>query len=429
MTVEPEVGLTTDRSLPGVTSVDPASLRPRSRIIGLDGLRGIACIGVLVLHVSSHYSPTVTQTFKIGIGGQGLIVFFALSGFLLYLPYVNAITRDRAAIKLPDTRTFALHRFLRVFPGYVVVFLLCSFLLRAVYLENAAIQAPGTDNGTGMMTDPVELVANLTLVQTYFPQYFQTGLNPSWSLTLELVFYLTLPLFGLLMLGLRRRTKLSPLLVASIAPTVLLVIGLVGQTLAFRLQRHFNVYDPLLMEWGPNWVAVWNRSFLSLASTFTFGMLAAVIFVAIRSGALTGHFAKRIRWYCAAAIVPATLAGILLIMLLSHYFFTVVALVAGLMVLFIVAPIARGEDSTFARLVDWRPFKYVGEVSLSAYLWHFPVLIVLGRLGWMAGDTVGGMLRNVALVLVVTLVLASVTYRYIEKPSLALAKRYKPRPA
>jgi peptidoglycan/LPS O-acetylase OafA/YrhL len=68
-------------------------------------------------------------------------------------------------------------------------------------------------------------------------------------------------------------------------------------------------------------------------------------------------------------------------------------------------------------------------VSLSAYLWHFPVLIVLGRLGWMAGDTVGGMLRNVALVVVVTLVLASVTYRYIERPSLALAKRYKPRAA
>lgn len=426
MTAESEVKPPGDGSAPAVAGVESSSLRPRSRIIGLDGLRGIACIGVLVLHVSSHYSPTVTQTFKIGIGGQGLIVFFALSGFLLYLPYVNAIAKDRDALKLPDTKTFALHRFLRVFPGYLAIFLICSFLLRAVYLENAAIQAPGTDNGTGMMTDPVELLANLTLMQTYFPQYFQTGLNPSWSLTLELVFYVTLPLFGLLMLALRRRTSLSPLLVASIAPTVLLVIGLAGQTLAFRLQRQFDVYDPLLMEWGPNWVAVWNRSFLSLASTFTFGMFAAVIFVAMRSGALTGHFARRMRWYCAAAIVPATLAGVLLIMLLSHYFFTVVALVAGLMVMFIIAPMARGEDSTFARLVDWRPFKYIGEVSLSAYLWHFPVLIMLGRLGWMAGDSVGGMLRNVLLVLTVTLLAASVSYRYIEKPALALAKRYKP---
>lgn len=426
MTAESEVKPPGDGSAPAVAGVESSSLRPRSRIIGLDGLRGIACIGVLVLHVSSHYSPTVTQTFKIGIGGQGLIVFFALSGFLLYLPYVNAIAKDRDALKLPDTKTFALHRFLRVFPGYLAIFLICSFLLRAVYLENAAIQAPGTDNGTGMMTDPVELLANLTLMQTYFPQYFQTGLNPSWSLTLELVFYVTLPLFGLLMLALRRRTSLSPLLVASIAPTVLLVIGLAGQTLAFRLQRQFDVYDPLLMEWGPNWVAVWNRSFLSLASTFTFGMFAAVIFVAMRSGALTGHFARRMRWYCAAAIVPATLAGVLLIMLLSHYFFTVVALVAGLMVMFIIAPMARGEDSTFASLVDWRPFKYIGEVSLSAYLWHFPVLIMLGRLGWMAGDSVGGMLRNVLLVLTVTLLAASVSYRYIEKPALALAKRYKP---
>jgi peptidoglycan/LPS O-acetylase OafA/YrhL len=291
------------------------------------------------------------------------------------------------------------------------------------------IQPAGTENGTGMITNPMQLLANLTLLQTYTPRYFQTGINPSWSLTLEVAFYLTLPLFGLLMIRLRHRTFLSPMLLAAIAPTALLTIGLAGQAISPLLQRHFGVYDPLQMEWGPNWVAVYNHSFVSLASTFTFGMFAAVVFVAIRSGRLRGHLARRMRWYCAAALVPASMASLVLILLLNDFFFTAVSMVAGLMVLFIVAPMARGEDSMFANLLDWMPFKYVGEVSLSLYLWHYPVLVVLGRMGLMAGDTVAGMLRNVALVLAVAVLLATVTYRLVEKPALNLAKRYKARSA
>ncbi|WP_167103681.1 acyltransferase [Mycobacterium sp. DL592] len=403
----------------------PVAKPAARRIVGLDGPRGLACAAVLVLHVNAHYSPKVMDAFKLQLLGQALVFFFALSGFLLYLPFVRAILAEPAAAKWPDTRVFGVHRLLRVFPAYLTIFLISSLVFGAVYLENVAIQPPGTDAGTGRMTDPGALVANLTLLQSYLPQYFQTGLNPSWSLSLELVFYLSLPVFGAMALALRRRTALAPIPVALLAPLILIMLGALGKALAPVVQQWVGVNDPNLAEWGPNWLAVYNRSFVSLADNFAFGMIAAVLFAAIGTGLLTGHVVRRLRWYCVPLLLAAAAASLVLIALHSHVSSTAVALLSALLILFIVAPLARGEHSRFAAALDWAPLRYVGEISLSVYLWHFPVLLVLGRHGLMAGDTVAGMLRNVALVLAVSLVLASLTHRFVEKPAMAVAKRYR----
>jgi peptidoglycan/LPS O-acetylase OafA/YrhL len=73
--------------------------------------------------------------------------------------------------------------------------------------------------------------------------------------------------------------------------------------------------------------------------------------------------------------------------------------------------------------LDFKPIRYVGEISLSAYLWHFPMILVLGRLGWMAGDTGLGMARNIVVLLAVTVAVASLTYYGVEKPAMNYAKR------
>jgi peptidoglycan/LPS O-acetylase OafA/YrhL len=78
-----------------------------------------------------------------------------------------------------------------------------------------------------------------------------------------------------------------------------------------------------------------------------------------------------------------------------------------------------------ATFLDVRPIRYVGEISLSAYLWHFPMLLLLGRLGWMAGDTLPGMLQNIVILLAATILAASVTYYLIEKPAMNYAKRIR----
>jgi peptidoglycan/LPS O-acetylase OafA/YrhL len=417
MTAETEADAT------GAPAQAVAPPRARARIIGLDGARGIACVAVLILHVGGHYSPLTLAGGKLQLLGHALVFFFALSGFLLYLPIVRGIAREREKATVQNVGEFTLHRVLRVFPGYIVIFLVCSFVLRAVYLQNPAVQPPGTDRGTGMMTNPLQLLANLTLVQTYLPSYFQTGLNPSWSLTLELVFYATLVVFGMMMLALRKGTAIHPLVIGLIAPAVLIVVGTVGKSFIPPLIEHYHLTNPLLIDWGPNLVAVYSRSFLPLADNFAYGMLAAIVVVAIEQDRLGKHLTRRIRWYCALAILPVVALALVLTALHTPFQTTAVALASGLVILFIVAPLARGEDSAFARYLDAKPLSYAGMISLSIYLWHFPILLVLGRFGWMAGDTVAGMLRNVVLVLALAMLAASVSYRYVERPAMSLVKR------
>ena len=253
----------------------------RGRIIGLDGARGLSCLGVAVMHVTAHYSPHTSALYKTNILGMSLIFFYVLSGFLLFLPYVRNLTAERADAMLPSTRNFAVHRIARILPGYVVIFLLVNFVLQAAFIESPVLQRAGIDNGVGMITDPGQLLANLTLLQSYFPAYFQTGINTSWSLTLEYAFYAVLPLLGVLLFMMRKRTGLRPLTIALIGSMSLVALGFIGRLFIPIVNAKTGITDPTLLDWGPNWGAVYSRTLLTNADNFAVGMLGAVAIVAM----------------------------------------------------------------------------------------------------------------------------------------------------
>jgi peptidoglycan/LPS O-acetylase OafA/YrhL len=396
----------------------------RARIIGLDGARGLSCLCVAIMHVAVHYSPHTAAAWYVNLLGLALIFFYALSGFLLFLPYVRNLT---TAATLPSTKNFALHRVARILPGYLVIFLLVNYVLQTAYIENASMQAPGTVDGAGMITDPWQLIANLTLMQSYIPQYFQTGLNPSWSLTLEYAFYISVPILGALIFALRKRTSVRPFALALTAPLILIVIGFIGRALIPLAISAAGLTDFNAIQWGDNWVAVYTKSFLTNADTFAFGMLAAVVVVAMERKSLRDKLSRRIRLYSVLALVPALMVALVLTALLNPYATSAIALACGLVILVIVAPLARGETSLIARILDTAPLRFVGKVSLSLYLWHFPILLLLGRWGLMAGDTVPAMLRNIALVLLIALIVSALTYYAVEEPTMNWAKRYRAR--
>ncbi|KZF09508.1 MAG: acyltransferase [Rhodococcus sp. (in: high G+C Gram-positive bacteria)] len=421
MTATPD---STAAAHPNTTAAaEPQPARRPARILGLDGPRGVACLCVLAVHVGGHNSPATVSTYKLGLLGQGLIFFFALSGFLIFLPMVRRLFAGKP---MPDNRSYAVHRILRVFPAYIVIFLFANFVMRAVFLENAAASEEHfTDAGLGMITDPVTLLGNLTLVHSYIPSMLQTGINPSWSLTLELMFYIALPLFASIAFALQRRTNLSAPVLALIPVVALFAIGVVGKLYTASRVGPSGVTDPMLLDWGPNEVAVLSRSFFSLADNFTFGMLAAVIFVAVDSGLLKGWVSTRMRWWTGLAMLPVAAVSLKLIDDNSRWQSTFVSLGSALLILFIIAPLARGQNSKVAQWADWAPLAYVGTISLSVYLWHFPVLIMVGRFGWMQGDSPVGMLCNFLVVGAVSVVFGTVTYRLVEKPALMVARKYK----
>jgi peptidoglycan/LPS O-acetylase OafA/YrhL len=400
-------------------------IRRRARIVGLDGVRGLLCLSIAITHVTGYYSKNTADTWKTNIFGFSLVYFFVLSGFLLFLPHVRNVVAERASAHMPNVRDYAVHRFARIMPVYLAIFLIVNFVLQLSYVQNAAVMPDDAKTGIGVITAPGELLANLTLLQTYFPAYIQTGIGPSWSLTLEYAFYLALPLLGVALFALRKRSTRNPFVLAMLAPGILLIVGLVGRALIPVVNHFAGTTDFILLNWGPNLAAVFTKSIFTNADNFAMGMFAAIVFVAIEHGALPERVSRRVRMVSAAAILPVLVGSAAFFAIAVQFVTAGVGVVAALMILVVVVPLARGRKSKLATFLDVRPIRYVGEISLSAYLWHFPMLLLLGRLGWMAGDTLPGMLHNIVLLLAVTILAATVTYYLIEKPAMNYARKLR----
>jgi peptidoglycan/LPS O-acetylase OafA/YrhL len=351
------------------------------------------------------------------------VYFFVLSGFLLFLPYVRNLVAERSAARMPDVKDYALHRFARIMPCYLVIFLVVNYVLQLSYIDNPATLPANARSGIGMITDPGQLLANLGLVQTYFPAYLQTGIGPSWSLTLEYAFYVSLPLLGFALFRMRKRSARNPFVLAMLAPAILLVVGLVGRALIPVVNRYAGTSDFILLNWGPNIAAVFTKSILTNADNFALGMFAAIVFVAIETGVMPERISRRARMVSALAILPVLVISASFFVIAVNFVTAGVSVVAALMILVIVIPLARGDKSKLATFLDVRPIRYVGEISLSAYLWHFPMLLLLGQLGWMASDTLPGMLQNIVLLLAATILAATLTYYLIEKPSMSYVRK------
>ncbi len=391
--------------------------RPKARLAGLEGPRGIGCLCVIAVHVAVHFTPDVLAATRIDFLGQALTFFFVLSGFLLYLPYVKRLA---AGGPRPETPTYLIHRFRRIFPAYLLIFLVVNFVLRASYVVNpVTVSWDSADAGTGTITDPLALLAQLTLAQSYFPSTLQTGINPAWSLSTEFGFYLTLPVLAwALFAAARRLPGVPPLRLALVPGIVLVATGIICNTIVAVLQHSDPAYSGLMGYWGPNWVAVLSRSFPALADTFGFGMLAAVGYVALTRSAAKGVRTLHLQLAAAGAMLILTAASLVVFIVRPHNLATVFATASAMLIVFVTAALARGERSAIAAVTDWRPIRYVGIVSLSTYLWHYPVLILLERTGIEIPDSPAGLLAGFLLVGVFSVLLGSLTYRFVERPAM-----------
>jgi peptidoglycan/LPS O-acetylase OafA/YrhL len=384
---------------------------------GLDGLRGVACLSVLTAHCWGHFAPDTTPGGVAQVLSQGLVVFFAMSGLLIYLPFVRDIAAGERRVSVAG---YTRRRLARVYPAYLVIFLLSNFVLQAVYRTNAVDTAtPGSDIGSGMMTDPLKLVLNLGLFQTFFPDTIQTGINPAWSLTTELCFYAVLPLLAIPLVRYVRGSSRRAFVLAMLPALLLLAVGLGGRAWAEHLYRGRPALGAFGAEFGANGVAVLSRSLLALADNFAFGMVVAVIFVWMERGAFA-------RWSRGSVVVVGTAVvavggGLGLLVHDSHPWFmgSFIALASAAVLLLIVEPSARGEQSALVHWASFRPIEYVGEISLSVYLWHYPMILLASRWNLIGHDSVLTMAWSPVLIGIASIGLGTLTYRFVEKPAMA----------
>jgi peptidoglycan/LPS O-acetylase OafA/YrhL len=387
---------------------------------GIEGLRAIACLLVLVTHVW-EFNPTYPDLSSAGPWlmpntGSGLTLFFVLSGFLLYRPFATAVMRGTES---PSTGAYLRNRALRIIPAYVVIFVIVALVLGAA-VTSPAFFTQIDFRLIGAMHSPALLLQNLLLVQGFTPNAVLTGIGTAWTLGVEVVFYLALPLLAFAAMRLARGRTNRGRTFAALAPAAfLLALGIASKVVAAQTAHG------AASQWGPTWHAVFERSFPVSADLFAFGMAAAAIVIAADMRTL------RIRPSYAGFGALVTAIAFVTLHSKAHLddgaFTTAMALCFGLLVLYVTLPRDPARPG-LTRPLETRVMVYVGVISYSVYLWHEPLVFFLRKHGLLATGKLSAV-SNVALVLAVTVVASSLTYRFIEAPALRRKARMTRQPA
>jgi peptidoglycan/LPS O-acetylase OafA/YrhL len=354
------------------------------RLARLESLRALAALAVLVGHVwvGVHIGSTagIFATFwrrALLNGGMGVFVFFALSGYLLFSPFVR---RHFSAGPEPgrplDLRSYARNRALRILPLYFAAIVVLMVL--------------GGHAGDGTLW-----VRHLLFVQSMWEDSLNVLDGPLWSVAVEIQFYVLLPLIAIALAVLSRRSK-------AVAAALLVAVGLLSAVARWKLATHAaNPRNP------------WAYQLPTTFVYFTGGMVLALL----RQG-LVERGARIPRGILGSAGAWALLAVGGWLLATWHLDQDVWLAPAGfLLVGALVLPLRRGR---WADLLDWRPLAIVGVASYSLYVWHVP----LGNwLDW-GGSVLEPFVIALAGVAVLAVVVALVSYRLIEVPALRLRRQW-----
>jgi peptidoglycan/LPS O-acetylase OafA/YrhL len=346
---------------------------------GLDGLRGLAALAVVVLHVwmyteantggRSVLVDAVIGELRVAVG-----LFFVLSGFLLVRPWIAAARGERA---MPDVGRYAVRRLARIGPAYWAA-LVGSFLLFA-----------GTGHGRSAGAGALPVFA--LFLQNMFGATRGRLDPPMWSLGVEVAFYVVLPVVGwaLVRAARRRGPVRGPLAVCA---------ALVALNLAWLYAGTRGGWPPETMWTLPTYLAM-----------FACGVGAAVVAHGVRPGRGTALALLACGW---GAVVlngwwhssGTGLAG--------H---VVADLPAALGFAAVVAVVATRPGGVLASA----PLRALGAVSYGVYLWHMPVLFWLQLHGLFPRTA----LAALPLVLGPTLVLGAASWWLVERPALRWVER------
>jgi peptidoglycan/LPS O-acetylase OafA/YrhL len=384
------------------------------RLGALDGLRAVAAGSVLVYHCWLFSSPA---RFTWNLGPltpfmqplqAGVVLFFVLSGFLLYLPIARSLV---AGGERPSLRRYLRNRAFRILPAYWLILGISGFLLHSSIIG-------GGRGGLVAGTPSVGLFAqDATFVANAYPATFGTGILPAWSLSIEVAFYLVLPLLALAAYATAAARPQRDAAAALVPPALLVCIGLAVNIAGVAFISGYG------RGLGTSWSVVLRQSFLAHADLFGYGMAAAVACTCVQAGAprlartlarpATGRLLAYVglpTWVLGFYALPRTAYDSVLGCLLA-------VAIARLVV-------RSAESGRKTRLLERRWLIACGLGSYSAFLWHYPLLTFLARKGMLAdpGGAVA-VLENVLLAGSLTIVASFLTYRYVEAPALAFAHR------
>lgn len=362
----------------------------RSFLPGLEGMRACAAIGVVFTHVAFQTGHSRGLTGRLfGRFDLAVAVFFALSGFLLWRGHAAAA---RGLGPRPRTGHYLRSRIVRIMPAYVVTVMVVLCLLPDA--EHASLTV---------------WLANLTLTQIYVPLTLTGGLTQMWSLSVEVAFYLMLPLLALLARRLAVRVRV-PALVALAA-----------------------------LSWGWGWVPLdlgpginplnWPPAFFSW---FAAGMLLAewVYSDARRWHRLAQRRAGRgllaTTAVLAYLVAASPLAGPEGLVAGTALQFSVKVAMGAVVALALLVPLVLDRPGTPHRILGSAAMVTLGRWSYGLFIWHLAALaMVFPVIGTF--PFTGRMPAVLVLTLIFGFSIAAVSYALVEWPCREALRRWEGR--
>lgn len=323
----------------------------------LTATRFFAAFAIVVFHfgvfgqaVVPFSVPWVARVFSYSY--LGVNYFFVLSGFIMAVVYYQPGRRL-------DRRRYAVARLARIYPLYALAALLA--LLHPLLPPGDTFRAL-THTGSGRATlqglvdffgnwDFNAVVLNFTLLQAWVHGYSMTVNSPGWSLSVEALFYLSLP--GLLWLSYRLSLR------ALVALTLVVWVGSVVVQVAFIPPGDYGLHFPL-----------------TNFNVFLFGLTTGILFRKSVGGEFTASESRRWTW-ALAGLVPVSLAVAWAVPVFNGPHLSV-GLLNPLFASF-VWWCARSRSWLTTRLLTWPPLVVLGEVSYGVYILQMPVYLYLVR--------------------------------------------------